>query len=66
MIDWRHRIIPNRLVYPAFLLSAAYLVVARLAGAPVDLADAGIGLLAYGGGLLVVAFISPRGWGWGT
>jgi leader peptidase (prepilin peptidase)/N-methyltransferase len=65
VIDWRHRIIPNRLVYPAFLVSVAYLLVARVAGAPVDLADAGIGLLAYGGGLLVVAFISPRGMGMG-
>jgi leader peptidase (prepilin peptidase)/N-methyltransferase len=65
VIDWRHRIIPNRLVYPAFLISAAYLLIARVAGAPVDLAAAGIGLLGYGGGLLVVAFISPRGMGMG-
>jgi leader peptidase (prepilin peptidase)/N-methyltransferase len=65
IIDWRHRIIPNRLVYPAILISAVYLAAARLADAPVDLADAAIGFLAYGGGLLVVAFIAPRGMGMG-
>jgi leader peptidase (prepilin peptidase)/N-methyltransferase len=65
VIDLRHRILPNRLVYPAFLIAAPYLVVARIAGAEVDLADAGIGLLAYGGGLLVLALIAPRGMGMG-
>jgi len=52
-------------VYPTFLVSAGYLVVARLAGAGVDLADAAIGLAAYGGGLFVVAFIAPKGMGMG-
>ncbi len=65
VIDWRHRIIPNRLVYPTFLIAAGYLVIARLAGAPVDLVDALIGCLAYGGGLLIVALIAPRGMGMG-
>jgi leader peptidase (prepilin peptidase)/N-methyltransferase len=65
VIDLRHKIIPNRLTYPAVLLAAGYLVVAALAGAPVDLVDALIGFLAYGGGLLVVALIAPRGMGMG-
>lgn len=65
VIDVRHRIIPNRLLYPFFLVSVAYLAVARLAGAPVDLADSAIGCLGYGGGLLLVALISPRGMGMG-
>jgi len=65
VIDWRHRIIPNRLVYPAFLIAAGYLVIARLAGAPIDLAGASIGCLAYGGGLFIVALIAPRGMGMG-
>jgi leader peptidase (prepilin peptidase)/N-methyltransferase len=65
VIDWRHRIIPNRLVYPSFLIAAGYLVIARLAGAPMDLVDALIGCLAYGGGLLLIALISPRGMGMG-
>lgn len=65
VIDVRHRIIPNRLVYPAIVVAAVYVVVARLAGSPIDLADSGIGFLAYGGGLLLIAFIAPRGMGMG-
>jgi leader peptidase (prepilin peptidase) / N-methyltransferase len=65
VIDLRHRILPNRLVYPALLIAAPYLVIARVAGAPVDLVDAGIGLVAYGGGLLALALLSPRGMGMG-
>lgn len=65
VIDLRHRIIPNRLVYPAIVVAAGYVVVARLAGNSVDLVDSGIGFLAYGGGLLVIAFIAPRGMGMG-
>ncbi|MGH2636098.1 MAG: prepilin peptidase [Actinomycetota bacterium] len=65
VIDVRHRIVPNRLVYPAFLIVAAYLPVARLAGAPMDLLDALIGCLAYGGGLLLVALVAPKGMGMG-
>lgn len=65
VIDIRHRIIPNRLVYPSVVVAAVYLVVARQAGSSVDLVDAGIGFLAYGGGLLVIAFIAPRGMGMG-
>jgi leader peptidase (prepilin peptidase)/N-methyltransferase len=65
VIDARHRIIPNRLVYPAAAIAAAYLGIARLTGAPVDLADAVIGFFAYGGALLVIALIAPRGMGMG-
>jgi leader peptidase (prepilin peptidase)/N-methyltransferase len=65
VIDWRHKIIPNRLMYPAYPIAAGYLVIARLAGAPIDLVDALIGCLAYGGGLLIVALIAPRGMGMG-
>ncbi len=65
VIDIRHKVIPNRLVYPSFLLFAVYLVVAALAGADVDLPRAVLGFLAYGGALLVVAFISPKGMGMG-
>ncbi|MFB3737401.1 MAG: A24 family peptidase [Candidatus Velamenicoccus archaeovorus] len=65
VIDYRHKILPNRIVYPSLILFPAYLVVAAVAGADVDLARAGIGLLAYGGGLLVVAIVSPRGMGMG-
>ena len=63
-IDIERKIIPNRIVYPALVAFPVYLVVARVAGAPVDLLRMVIGFLAYGGGLLVVALIS-RGMGMG-
>jgi leader peptidase (prepilin peptidase)/N-methyltransferase len=65
IIDARTKRIPNRVVYPTFLVAAPYLVVARLAGGGVNLRDAAIGLLAYGGGLLLIAFIAPKGMGMG-
>jgi leader peptidase (prepilin peptidase) / N-methyltransferase len=65
VIDIRHRIIPNRIVYPAFPAFAGYLVVAVIGGGSVDLARAAIGCLAYGGALLLVALIVPRGMGMG-
>ena len=65
VIDIRHHKIPNRLVYPAILLSAAWVVVADLAGSKLSSPSAGIGFLAYGVGLLIVALISPRGMGMG-
>jgi leader peptidase (prepilin peptidase)/N-methyltransferase len=65
VIDLRHRKIPNRLVYPAVLLAAAWVVVADLAGSELSAVSAGLGFLAYGVALLIVAFISPRGMGMG-
>jgi leader peptidase (prepilin peptidase)/N-methyltransferase len=64
VIDVEHRIIPNRIMYPALIVFPIYLFVARLAGAPVDLVRMVIGLLAYGGTLFIVALIS-RGMGMG-
>ena len=49
VIDLEHRIIPNKIVYPALIAFPVYLVGARLAGAPVDLTRMAIGFLAYGG-----------------
>jgi leader peptidase (prepilin peptidase)/N-methyltransferase len=65
VIDIRTKKLPNKIVYPSLLVAAVFLVVARLAGAGIDLAGAAIGFAAYGGGLLVIAFISPRGMGMG-
>jgi leader peptidase (prepilin peptidase)/N-methyltransferase len=65
LIDVAHKILPNRLVYPALIAFPAFLVLARIAGAPVGLVDAAIGFLAYGGAMLVVALISPKGMGMG-
>jgi leader peptidase (prepilin peptidase)/N-methyltransferase len=64
LIDLRHRIIPNRLTYPALLLFSFVVVLARLIGAATDPARAGIGLLLYGGSLFIVAIVS-RGMGMG-
>jgi leader peptidase (prepilin peptidase)/N-methyltransferase len=65
VIDIRHKIIPNRLIYPSLLMFAAYLVVAAVAGGGTDVLDGVIGFLAYGGVILIVALISPRGMGMG-
>jgi leader peptidase (prepilin peptidase) / N-methyltransferase len=65
VIDLRTKKIPNRLVYPAVLVAAGWIVVADLAGSELDAIRAGIGFLAYGVGLLVIALISPRGMGMG-
>ena len=64
LIDLRHRIIPNRLTYPALLLFLAIAVLAWLIGDAVDPARALIGLLLYGGILFLVAIVS-RGMGMG-
>jgi leader peptidase (prepilin peptidase)/N-methyltransferase len=65
VIDIRHRIIPNRIVYPSLVIFAAYIAVVAIVGGGLDLASAAIGLLAYGGFLFVVAFIAPHGMGMG-
>jgi leader peptidase (prepilin peptidase)/N-methyltransferase len=64
LIDVEHRIIPNRITYPALIAFPLFLVVARAFGAPVDLPRMAIGGLVYGGGLLIVAVVS-RGMGMG-
>jgi leader peptidase (prepilin peptidase)/N-methyltransferase len=65
IIDVEHRIIPNRILYPSLIAFPVILVIGVLAGEQLSLLRAGIGFLAYGGGLLVVAMISPGGMGMG-
>jgi leader peptidase (prepilin peptidase)/N-methyltransferase len=65
VIDAEHRIVPNAIVYPSLVAFPALLAVGALAGQHVSLARAGIGFLAYGGGLLIVAIVAPRGMGIG-
>jgi leader peptidase (prepilin peptidase)/N-methyltransferase len=65
VIDLRHYRIPDRLVYPAIQISAAFVVVGDLAGAPLSVIGALVGMLAYGAGLLMVALIAPTGMGMG-
>lgn len=64
LIDLRHRIIPNRLMYPSLILFPALVVLARSVGDAADPVRAGIGFLLFGGILFVVAFVS-RGMGMG-
>ncbi|HEX6400803.1 MAG TPA: prepilin peptidase [Actinomycetota bacterium] len=64
LIDLRHRIIPNRLTYPALLVAAAAIVLGWALGAPLEPLRAAVGLALYGGTLFVVAIVS-RGMGMG-
>jgi len=64
LIDLRHRIIPNKLTYPALILFTVLILLAWLIGDAADPVKAGIGLLLYGGILFVVAAVS-RGMGMG-
>ena len=64
LIDLRHRIIPNRLIYPSLILFPIVIVLAWLIGDAADPIRAVIGLLLYGGFLFVVAVVS-KGMGMG-
>jgi leader peptidase (prepilin peptidase)/N-methyltransferase len=64
IMDIRHRIIPNRLMYPTLVGFPVFVLAGWLFGGPLDPARAAIGLVAFGGGLLVVAMVS-RGMGMG-
>jgi leader peptidase (prepilin peptidase) / N-methyltransferase len=64
LIDLRHRIIPNKLTYPAMLIFPPVILLAWLIGDAADPLKAVIGFLLYGGGIFVVASIS-RGMGFG-
>ena len=64
-IDIRHRIIPNRIMYPSIVAAAVAVVALDLTGQGLDWVDGAIGLAAFGGGLLVIALISPKGMGMG-
>ena len=64
-IDLRYRIIPNRILYPSLLGFAGAVAVLWAVGKHVSLTGAALGLLAYGGGLFVVALVSRSGMGMG-
>ncbi len=65
VIDARHRIVPNRIVYPALGLFGVAIVAGDLAGGGVDAVDALIGLALYAVPLLLVALAVPHGMGMG-
>jgi leader peptidase (prepilin peptidase) / N-methyltransferase len=64
LIDLRHRIIPNRLTYPALLLFTVAIAAAWLFDGDVDPVSALEGLALFGGVLFLVAIVS-RGMGMG-
>jgi leader peptidase (prepilin peptidase)/N-methyltransferase len=65
LVDLHHRIIPNAVVYPSLVILGGAVAALAIVGQPISLATAALGLLAYGGGLFVVALISPAGMGMG-
>jgi leader peptidase (prepilin peptidase) / N-methyltransferase len=65
VVDARHRVIPNAIVYPGLVVFAAALVVGAVLGRDLSLGGAALGLLLYGGSLFVVALAVPKGMGMG-
>jgi leader peptidase (prepilin peptidase)/N-methyltransferase len=65
VIDARHRVVPNRIVYPSLALFAAAIVVGDLSGGGADMLDAALGLALYAVPLLLVAVAVPQGMGMG-
>ena len=65
LIDARHRIVPNKLVYPALVVFAVAIGVGDLLDGGVSFVSALIGLGAYSIPLFVVALIAPGGLGMG-
>lgn len=65
-IDLEHRRIPNKVLGPASAAGAALLgVAAVVSGSPGSLARVGLGAVAYGVPMLLIAFVVPRGMGMG-
>ena len=66
LIDMRHRIIPNRLIYPSLaVFGLAVVFLGVFGGEAVHPLSGFLGMLAFGGALLIVAVISPAGMGMG-
>lgn len=66
VIDLEHKLLPNRIVYPAFVAGWVGLAAAAIAeGEPDRLVAAAIGAAVFGGFFFVVAFVYPAGMGGG-
>lgn len=66
VIDLDHKLLPDRVVYPAFVVGWIALVAAALADSDAGrLTDAAMGALIFGGFFFLVAFIYPAGMGGG-
>ena len=66
-IDWRTRLLPTRLIAPAYAVTVVLVLVAWLVGDRDlhDLERTGLGWLLYGGLFFVLWFVYPRGLGYG-
>jgi leader peptidase (prepilin peptidase)/N-methyltransferase len=65
-IDLEYRLLPDRIVYPTFVLGWVGLAVAALLDdSPDRLIDAAVGAVVFGGFFFVVAFLYPAGMGGG-
>jgi len=65
LIDLRHRIIPNRIVYPSLAVLGGAIVLVGWFRPEIGVLTALLGAFAFGGGLFLVALVSPRGMGMG-
>ena len=65
LIDLRHRILPNAIVYPSSVLFAVLVVAGALTHQPLSPVHATIGAVAFGLPFLVIALASPAGMGMG-
>jgi leader peptidase (prepilin peptidase)/N-methyltransferase len=66
-IDWRTRLLPTRLIAPAYAVTVVAVLLAFLVGDRElhDLERTALGWLVYGGMFFVLWFIYPRGLGYG-
>ena len=65
-IDLEHKLLPNKIVYPTFVVSWVALSLAAVTDGDLDpLKGAAFGALIFGGFLFTVAFIAPAGMGGG-
>jgi leader peptidase (prepilin peptidase)/N-methyltransferase len=66
VIDLEHRLLPNRIVYPAFVVGWIGLTTGALSeGRPEALIGAALGALIFGGFFLLIALVYPAGMGGG-
>lgn len=66
VIDLDHKLLPNRVVYPAFVVGWGGLVAAAIVEGSTDrLLDAAMGAAIFGGTFFVIALVAPRGMGFG-
>lgn len=65
LIDLERHIIPNAIVYPSLVVFGVAVALGAALGMGLDLLSGAIGLLAYGGGLLLIVLVYPKGMGMG-